>query len=50
VYKHREYLRTVVADRGLTWDEAKARSNAKTHGVSFDEAQLAFSYERAGII
>ncbi len=39
-----------MADLEFTWDEAKARSNAKTHGVSFDEAQSAFSDERARII
>lgn len=39
-----------MADLEFTWDEAKARSNAKKHGVSFDEAQSAFSDERARII
>lgn len=39
-----------MADLGFTWDEAKARSNAKKHGVSFDEAQSAFSDERARVI
>lgn len=39
-----------MADLEFTWDEAKARSNAKKHGVSFDEAQSAFSDERARVI
>ena len=39
-----------MADLEFTWDEAKARANAKKHGVSFDEAQSAFSDERARII
>lgn len=39
-----------MADLEFTWDEVKARSNAKKHGVSFDEAQSAFSDERARII
>lgn len=39
-----------MADLGFTWDETKARANAKKHGVSFDEAQSAFSDERARII
>jgi len=39
-----------MADLEFTWDEAKARSNAKKHGVSFDEARSAFSDERARII
>jgi uncharacterized DUF497 family protein len=34
----------------FTWDETKARSNAKKHGVSFDEAQSVFSDERARVI
>ena len=39
-----------MADLEFTWDDAKARSNAKKHGVSFDEAQSAFSDERARVI
>ena len=39
-----------MAELAFTWDETKARSNAKKHGVSFDEAQSAFSDERARII
>jgi uncharacterized DUF497 family protein len=34
----------------FTWDETKARSNAKKHGLSFDEAQSVFSDERARVI
>ena len=34
----------------FTWDEAKARSNAKKHGVSFEEARSAFSDQRARMI
>ncbi|MGH9585543.1 MAG: BrnT family toxin [Acidobacteriaceae bacterium] len=32
------------------WDLAKARSNLKKHGVSFDEARSAFADERAKLI
>ena len=39
-----------MAELEFVWDETKARSNAKKHGVSFDEAQSAFSDERARII
>ena len=39
-----------MAELDFTWDESKARSNAQKHGVSFAEAQSAFSDERARII
>lgn len=39
-----------MAQLEFTWDATKARSNAKKHGASFDEAQSAFSDERARII
>ncbi len=39
-----------MADLEFTWDETKARSNAKKHGVSFDEAQSAFADERARMV
>jgi uncharacterized DUF497 family protein len=39
-----------MADLEFTWDETKARSNAKKHGVSFDQAQSVFSDERARVI
>ena len=29
-------------DSSFEWDEAKNKENAKKHGVSFEEAQLAF--------
>ncbi len=29
--------------RGLEWDDAKARSNERKHGVSFEEAASVFS-------
>ena len=29
------------------WDDAKARENLRKHGVSFDEAQTAFSDDQA---
>ncbi len=32
------------------WDERKAASNAKKHGVSFDEAKSVFVDERAKLI
>jgi uncharacterized protein len=32
------------------WDENKAASNAKKHGVSFEEAQSVFSDEHAKLI
>jgi len=39
-----------MAELEFVWDEAKARSNARKHGVSFDEAESAFSDEHARII
>ena len=39
-----------MAELEFTWDESKARVNAKKHGVTFGEAQSAFSDERARII
>ena len=33
-----------------TGDPAKAASNVRKHGVSFDEAETAFSDERADVI
>ncbi len=39
-----------MAELEFTWDDTKARANAKKHSVSFDEAQSAFSDERARII
>ena len=37
-------------DLRFEWDPAKARLNLRKHGVAFDEAQTAFSDERALII
>ena len=34
----------------FTWDPAKAASNRRRHGVSFEEAQTAFSDEAAILI
>ena len=34
-------------DLRFVWDPAKARSNARKHGVTFDEAQTVFLDERA---
>lgn len=34
----------------FTWDPAKERANVKKHGVPFEEAQSAFSDERARVI
>ena len=39
-----------MAALAFVWDASTARSNAKKHGVSLDEAQSAFSDERARII
>ena len=33
---------TGVADIRFEWDPAKARANARKHGISFDEAETAF--------
>jgi uncharacterized protein len=32
-----------VADIRFEWDPAKARANARKHGITFDEAETAFS-------
>ena len=34
----------------FTWDPAKARANARKHGVAFEEAQTVFSDEGALLI
>jgi uncharacterized DUF497 family protein len=34
----------------FTWDDAKARANARKHGVSFDEARTAFLDEHARLL
>jgi uncharacterized protein len=39
-----------VADLRFEWDPAKARANVQKHGVSFDEAETAFSDEHALIM
>jgi uncharacterized DUF497 family protein len=36
-----------VADLRFEWDAAKARANVHKHGISFDEAETAFSDEHA---
>ncbi len=36
-----------MADLHFTWDAAKARANVAKHGVSFEEAETAFSDEEA---
>lgn len=35
---------------GFEWDPRKAASNARKHGVTFDEAKSVFSDERAKLI
>ena len=39
-----------MADLSFTWDPAKARANLSKHGISFDEAETAFSDEDAIIL
>jgi uncharacterized DUF497 family protein len=39
-----------VADLHVEWDPAKARENVKKHGISFDEAETAFSDDYALIL
>lgn len=39
-----------MGDLHFTWDPAKAASNRRRHGVSFKEAQTAFSDEAAILI
>ncbi|HWG35936.1 MAG TPA: BrnT family toxin [Gemmatimonadaceae bacterium] len=36
-----------MADLRFEWDAAKARANVHKHGISFDEAETAFSDEHA---
>jgi uncharacterized DUF497 family protein len=36
-----------MADLRFEWDSAKARANVQKHGISFDEAETAFSDEYA---
>ena len=46
---HRMYTVHMTALR-FEWDRAKAGTNQKKHGVSFEEAQTVFSDERARLI
>ena len=39
-----------MADLRFDWDPAKAASNLRKHGVSFEEASTAFSDEHALLI
>lgn len=39
-----------MASLDFTWDPNKARTNARKHGVSFDEARTAFSDEHARLL
>src|SRR5438067_578851 len=39
-----------MADLSFTWDPAKARANLTKHGISFDEAETAFSDEDAIVL
>ncbi len=34
-------------DISFTWDEQKAKENQNKHGISFEEAMTAFTYENA---
>lgn len=36
-----------MSDLRIEWDESKARTNLRKHGVSFDEAETAFSDDYA---
>lgn len=39
-----------MADFHFEWEPAKARTNARKHGISFDEAETAFSDEHALVL
>jgi uncharacterized DUF497 family protein len=39
-----------MADLRIEWDDAKARANLRKHGISFDEAETAFSDDYALIL
>lgn len=39
-----------MASLHFTWDAAKARANVAKHGISFDEAETAFSDEDAILV
>jgi uncharacterized protein len=39
-----------VADPHFEWDPAKARTNLREHGISFEEAETAFADEYALIL
>ena len=39
-----------MADLRIEWDHAKARSNLRKHGISFDEAETAFSDDYALVL
>jgi hypothetical protein len=39
-----------MTDLRFEWDPAKAATNLRKHGVSFDEARAVFSDERAKLI
>ena len=36
-----------MADLRIEWDAAKARANLRKHGITFDEAETAFSDDNA---
>ena len=39
-----------MANLHVTWDAAKARANIAKHGISFEEAETAFSDENAILV
>ena len=39
-----------MASLSFTWDPAKARANLAKHGISFEEAETAFSDEAAVLV
>ena len=39
-----------MADLRIEWDAAKARANLRKHGITFDEAETAFSDDYALLI
>ena len=39
-----------MADLHFEWEPAKARTNARKHGITFDEAETAFSDEHALVL
>lgn len=43
------YVHLLMAGLRIDWDQAKARSNVRKHGISFEEAETAF-YDDCAIV